>query len=99
VPSLHGILILWEDEMSTICSILGHDEDMDERNERIFLMDTEENCFTCRHLRADERTCDAFPDGIPPIFLYLDKVHNRAYPGDHGIQYERIEERHRNPRP
>ena len=81
--------------MSTICSIIAHDEDLDERNERIYDMHTEENCFTCKHLRADERTCDAFPEGIPSIFLYLDKVHNHPYPGDHGIRYERSEEKHR----
>ncbi len=81
--------------MGTICSILAHDEDLDERNERIYDMDTEENCFTCKHLHADERTCDAFPEGIPSIFLYLDRVHDRPYTGDHGIRYERCEEKHR----
>lgn len=80
--------------MSTICSILAHDEDMDERNACIYDMETEENCFTCKHLRADERSCDAFPDGIPSLFLYLDRVHNRPYSGDHGIQYERKMELH-----
>ena len=80
--------------MSTICSILSHDEDLDERNERIYDMETEDNCFTCKHLRADERSCDAFPDGIPSLFLYLDRVHNRPYPGDHGVQYEHNEEVH-----
>ncbi|MBT3191202.1 MAG: hypothetical protein HN341_01475 [Verrucomicrobia bacterium] len=58
-------------------------------------MDVEENCFTCKHLRGDERSCDAFPDGIPSVFLYLDKVHNRPHTGDHGIRYEPIEETHR----
>lgn len=81
--------------MGTICSILAHDEDLDERNERIYDMDADENCFTCRHLRDDERSCDAFPDGIPPVFLYLDKAHNRPYPGDHGIRYEPIDKKHR----
>ena len=81
--------------MGTICSILAHDEDLDERNERIYDMDVEENCFTCKHLRGDERSCDGFPDGIPSVFLYLDKVHNRPHTGDHGIRYEPIEETHR----
>ena len=80
--------------MSTICSILSHDEDLDERNERIYDMHTDENCFTCKHLHSDERTCDAFPDAIPSMFLYLDRVHNRHYPGDHGIIYEPADEQH-----
>lgn len=83
-----------ERHVSTICSILAHDEDMDERNERIYMMNTDENCFTCKHLRSDERTCDAYPDGIPSVFLYLDRIHNRPYAGDHGIHYEPIEDKH-----
>jgi len=71
-------------------NILAHGEA--ERSDKILLMDIEANCFECRHLHEDQDTCDAFPDGIPSIFLYLESVHNHPYPGDHGVMFEPIHE-------
>lgn len=70
----------------TEVNILHHGEE--ERLDHIQLMELECSCFDCRHLHEDQRTCDAFPDGIPSVFLYLDEVHKKPYPGDHGIQFE-----------
>lgn len=74
----------------TESTILKHGED--DRSDRILLMALEQNCFVCKHFHDDEHTCDAFPEGIPTVFLYLDEVHNQPYPGDHGIQFEPLEE-------
>jgi hypothetical protein len=60
-------------------------------------------CFErkCKHLRGilqtdesetDERPyCSAFPKGIPDEIAYGDNLHLEPYPGDHGIQYEKLE--------
>jgi hypothetical protein len=51
-------------------------------------------CLLCRHFDAENRlteTCAAFPDGIPEIILAGRHNHQTPYPGDHGIQFERIE--------
>lgn len=52
-----------------------------------------ETCATCRHLRNDGigRTCDAFPDGIPIIIWDGRNDHTKPFPGDHGIQFQRID--------
>jgi hypothetical protein len=59
----------------------------EDREERIMMIDVEKNCFECIHLHADQQTCDAYPDGIPTVFMYGDKVHTVPYPGDHGIRF------------
>lgn len=48
-------------------------------------------CMTCRHFRADVdgRTCDAFPDGIPPAIWRGDNLHREPFAGDRGIRYSR----------
>ena len=67
-------------------SIEEHGEE--ERSHKLLLMDYEKNCYECRHFHPDEKTCDAFPDGVPSVFLYGDEIHDHPYPGDHGIQFE-----------
>ncbi|NQT91831.1 MAG: hypothetical protein HQ559_03650 [Lentisphaerae bacterium] len=69
--------------------IESHGED--DRADRILLIDIEKNCFACRHLHEDERTCDAFPGGIPPEYLYLERTHERHCAGDHGITFDPVE--------
>jgi len=49
------------------------------------------SCITCIH-RNGVATCEAFPDGIPEEILMADIPHVSPYPGDNGIQYERIPE-------
>ena len=46
-------------------------------------------CFSCVHLRAEDMTCPAFPDGIPAAIMQSEHDHRQAYPGDGGIRYER----------
>ena len=50
-------------------------------------------CLDSRHYRRSQpRTCDAFPDRIPDeIWIYVDP-HRKPFPGDHGIQFEPIDQ-------
>ncbi len=46
-------------------------------------------CLFCRHLDPQNFPhCAAYPDGIPLPILAGDVPHDRALPGDHGIQFE-----------
>lgn len=47
-------------------------------------------CLTCVH-RIDLNTCKAFPDGIPEEIVRERVVHDKPYPGDNGIRYEKRE--------
>lgn len=46
-------------------------------------------CVTCVHLQDDPTrwVCDAFPQGIPQMFIDGDNKHRKPVKGDHGIQY------------
>ena len=57
----------------------------------ILSMHLDKNCYHCRHYRSDY-TCTAFPNRIPNKFLTTQEVHDKPEPGDHGIQFEPIEE-------
>ena len=46
-------------------------------------------CAMCKFLHPGlPRTCDAYPDGIPPRFRFGDDAHVSPTEGDHGIQFE-----------
>jgi hypothetical protein len=36
-------------------------------------------------------SCDAFPDGIPDEIWTGKNDHKKPYPGDHDIQFEKLE--------
>jgi hypothetical protein len=44
-------------------------------------------CWDCKH-RGPNRTCAAYPDGIPHKFSSGKEVHISPEEGDHGIQFE-----------
>ena len=49
-------------------------------------------CFICKNFipSADfsQTICAAFPEGIPREILFNEVLHDKPYPGDHGIRYE-----------
>lgn len=56
-------------------------------------------CAFCKHLDWDRSSisygryfCRAFPQGIPMEIATGEVEHTTPYPGDHGIQYEPIED-------
>ena len=55
-------------------------------------------CMECLHLvDLVEGLCQAFPDGIPKDLMQDRILHDRPYPGDHGLRFERAPESHGRP--
>ena len=52
------------------------------------LKNGERTCPYCVHFRRKTITCKAFPDQIPEQFATGEAVHDKPFPGDHGIRFE-----------
>lgn len=52
--------------------------------------DIQPMCVACEHLHrsADNRTCNAFPEGIPEEIWVNQHDHHKPYPGDQGVRFE-----------
>lgn len=51
-----------------------------------------QTCFSCRHWQPGDRTCTAFPEGIPLPIWMGENNHRQPYAGDHGIRYESVQQ-------
>lgn len=51
-------------------------------------------CIECQRFWTiiDPPRCEAFPDGIPDDIWNGDFNHRNPYPGDNGIQFEKVEQ-------
>jgi len=54
-------------------------------------------CMDCKHFDwkgelPGRFSCKAFPDGIPDDIKWGNHIHKTPYPGDHGIQFESMED-------
>lgn len=48
-------------------------------------------CWKCKHWK-DGGTCAAFPEGVPQAIVNGWTPHNKPIEGDHGIQFEALDE-------
>ena len=56
------------------------------------------DCYICKHFTGKitgmaEIGCKAFPSGIPGDIRYAEGKHTEPYDGDHGIQFEPVEDK------
>lgn len=54
-------------------------------------------CISCKHLVEDSLNgrpwkCAAFPTGVPQLIEIGEARHLKPFPGDHGIQWEPLDE-------
>jgi len=49
-------------------------------------------CSGCKNWIVGTENCIAFPKGIPDAIFISGNPHTKSFPGDHGIQFEAIEE-------
>ncbi len=45
-------------------------------------------CLWCKHINVGNKTCKAFPDGIPGEIMHESYDHRHPFPGDNGIRFE-----------
>tara|TARA_Y100000593_G_C4307682_1_gene336615 strand:- start:2077 stop:2304 length:228 start_codon:yes stop_codon:yes gene_type:complete len=56
-----------------------------------------DSCLTCKHLEIEKNNgikmpsgrCKAFPEGIPIEIQFGSISHDKPFPGDNGIRYEK----------
>lgn len=64
-------------------------DEEDELLDRVIRIGSGKTCYHCaRQNQTDGRACEAFPDGIPQVFLGAEMLHIQPYPGDHGKQFK-----------